>query len=189
MNTKPFGRIRRAALVVAGTLLSASAVLADDAATKERIAARIEDKLAQQAQVQVEVQDGVAVLSGFTTTVAAQREAGRLAGKESKKVDNQIRVVPLERSDADLAHAVSGAVLDYVHYNVFDSVALAVDHGVVTLQGSVRQPWHRQDIESRVAEIEGIRELRNEIRVQPVSTFDDRLRAELYARIYGTRGG
>lgn len=52
-------------------------------------------------------------------------------------------------------------------------------------QGSVLQPWRKDEIEQRVGRVEGVREVRNEIRVQPVSSFDDRLRLQLYRRIYG----
>jgi osmotically-inducible protein OsmY len=90
-----------------------------------------------------------------------------------------------ERTDLDLRESVANAVLRSVHYGVFDSVGVAVQDGEVTLVGSVLRPWHRADIESRVARVQGIRNLRNEIRVQPVSRFDDRLRRQLYREIYG----
>jgi osmotically-inducible protein OsmY len=89
------------------------------------------------------------------------------------------------RTDADIRDAVADAVLDYPHYGVFDSVGVGVEDGVVTLQGSVRQPWRKKDIEQRVAEVAGVRELKSQIRVQPVSNFDDRLRRQLYRQFYG----
>lgn len=88
-------------------------------------------------------------------------------------------------ADADLQSEVVDSVLGYVHYGVFDSVGVGVDGGVVTLTGSVVQPWHKDDIQKRVARLEGVREVKNQIRVQPVSISDDRLRVELYRRIYG----
>jgi metal-sulfur cluster biosynthetic enzyme len=88
-------------------------------------------------------------------------------------------------ADADIQSDVVDAVLGYVHYGVFDSVGVAVEDGVVTLTGSVLQPWHKSDIQKRVARLEGVREVKNQIRVQPVSTFDDRLRVQLYRQIYG----
>jgi hyperosmotically inducible protein len=93
--------------------------------------------------------------------------------------------VPAPRADADIQSEVVDAVLGYVHYGVFDSVGVGVDDGVVTLTGSVVQPWHKDDIQKRVARLEGVREVKNQIRVQPASTFDDRLRVQLYRQIYG----
>jgi hyperosmotically inducible protein len=88
-------------------------------------------------------------------------------------------------ADADIQSDVVDSVLGYVHYGVFDSVGVGVQDGVVTLTGSVLQPWHKDDIQKRVAGLEGVREVKNQIRVQPVSIFDDRLRVQLYRQIYG----
>jgi hyperosmotically inducible protein len=117
--------------------------------------------------------------------VDARRQAEKLARKETKAVENGLRVVPPALSDDAVRHEVAEAILRYPRYDVFDSVDLAVSEGAVVLSGSVRQPYRKDDIEGRVARVEGVREIRNEIRVQPVSTFDDRLRAELYRAIYG----
>ena len=87
--------------------------------------------------------------------------------------------------DADIQSEVVDAVLGYVHYDVFDSVGVSVEDGMVTLTGSVLQPWHKDDIQKRVARLEGVREVKNQIRVQPASIFDDRLRVQLYRQIYG----
>jgi hyperosmotically inducible protein len=87
--------------------------------------------------------------------------------------------------DADIQSDVVDAVLGYVHYGVFDSVGVGVADGVVTLTGSVVQPWHKDDLQKRVAKLEGVREVKNQIRVQPASIFDDRLRVQLYRQIYG----
>jgi osmotically-inducible protein OsmY len=90
------------------------------------------------------------------------------------------------RRDEALREAARDAVLDYPYYGVFDSVELGVENGVVLLRGSVRHGWRKEEIGRRVARVDGVREVRNEISVQPVSFNDDRLRAELYRRIYGT---
>jgi osmotically-inducible protein OsmY len=101
------------------------------------------------------------------------------------RADEGARTAPAPSADADLQADVVDAVLGYVHYGVFDSVGVGVENGVVTLTGSVLQPWRKEDIQKRVARLEGVRELKNQIRVQPVSSFDDRLRAQLYRKIYG----
>lgn len=88
-------------------------------------------------------------------------------------------------SDQQVLDAVASAILRHPYYGVFDSVGARVEAGVVTLTGSVNQPWRKEELERRVARVDGVREVRNQIRVQPVSFNDDRLRAELYRRIYG----
>ena len=99
--------------------------------------------------------------------------------------DDSARAVAASPTDADIQSDVVDAVLGYVNYGVFDSVGVGVQDGVVTLTGSVLQPWHKDDLQKRVARLEGVREVKNQIRVQPVSTFDDRLRVQLYRQIYG----
>jgi hyperosmotically inducible protein len=172
---------------LAAALLLAGSAFADDATARQRIETRLDKAgLGDEGQVEVSVQDGVAVLSGFTTTVAAQRDAEKAARKEVKTVESRIRVVPAEMDDADVSQAVANAVLGYVDYGVFDSVGVGVQNGVVTLQGSVLQPYRKQEIERLVSRLEGVGQIRNDIRVQPASTFDDRLRLQLYNQIYGS---
>ena len=101
------------------------------------------------------------------------------------RADEAVPAAPAPIADVDLQAEVVDSVLDYVHYGVFDSVGVGVENGVVTLTGSVLQPWRKDDIQKRVARLEGVREVKNQIRVQPVSSFDDRLRVQLYRRIYG----
>jgi hyperosmotically inducible periplasmic protein len=101
------------------------------------------------------------------------------------RADEGVHAAPAPIADADLQADVVDAVLGYVHYGVFDSVGVGVENGVVTLTGSVLQPWRKDDIQKRVARREGVREVKNQIRVQPVSGFDNRLRVQLYRQIYG----
>ena len=91
----------------------------------------------------------------------------------------------VERKDSEIRKDVFDQILRYPWYTVFDSIAAGVDEGVVTLRGSVNQPYRKTDIERRVARIAGVKDVRSEIRVQGVSSFDDRLRRELVHRIYG----
>jgi osmotically-inducible protein OsmY len=56
---------------------------------------------------------------------------------------------------------------------------------VVTLTGRVTMPYKKDAIEKRVAKIDGVRQVRDEITVLPVSQFDDRLRYRIARAIYG----
>jgi osmotically-inducible protein OsmY len=91
----------------------------------------------------------------------------------------------VERKDSQIRKDVTDRILRYPWYGVFSSIEAGVADGVVILRGSVNQPWHKTDIEKRVAGIPGVKEVRSEIGVQSLSFFDDRLRRELYYRIYG----
>jgi hyperosmotically inducible periplasmic protein len=180
--------MKRLALVVLVLTLGALPAAADDAATRGRIEARLQKAgLDREAEITVDVRGDRAVLSGAVTTVHARNVAEKAALKEVRGVDNRLRVLPETRSDAQIVTEVREAILRYPRYSVFDSVSFAVQDGVVVLQGSVQQPDRRSDIEDRVARVAGVREVRNEIRVQSVSLFDDQLRRQLYRAIYGDR--
>jgi hyperosmotically inducible periplasmic protein len=168
-------------------LLFGTSVFADDAVLRERIEARLAKAvLPERGQVEVAVKDGAAVLTGFTLTLDAQRAAEKAARKETKTVENLIRVTPEKKADdEEVRKAVAEAILRDPTYGVFDSVGVGVEQGRVVLLGSVNQPWRKDDLERRVAQVPGVREITNEIRVQPASFHDDRLRVELYRKIYG----
>lgn len=175
-----------AALAVAGLLLGAWPAAADDAALQRSIEARLKRaKLDQQAEIHVAVEEGRVILSGTATTVAAQHAAERAALKETKAVENRLKVLPKARSDASIRAAVRDTILRYPYYSVFDSVELGVEEGIVLLRGSVRHGYRKTDIENRVAELHGVREIQNQIAVQSVSAFDDALRYQLVRLIYG----
>lgn len=70
------------------------------------------------------------------------------------------------------------------YYGVFDNLEYKVDGNTVTLFGQVRRPITRRDAERRVAKIEGIDRVVNNIEVLPVSGFDDSIRARTYRAVF-----
>ena len=89
-----------------------------------------------------------------------------------------------QMSDAALAERVADAVLNYAKFSIFDDVNINVDNRNVVLTGRVTIPLKRTEIEQRVARIDGVRSLTNEIGVLPVSQTDDRLRRVVANAIY-----
>src|SRR6267142_1442108 len=75
------------------------------------------------------------------------------------------------------------AMLPY--YGVFDWLEFEVKpDGTVVLRGQVVRPTTKSDAEARVREIDGVKDVVNEIQVLPLSPKDDRLRLALYRTIY-----
>jgi len=70
------------------------------------------------------------------------------------------------------------------YYGVFDNLAYKVEGDTVTLYGQVRNPVTRHDAERRVARIEGVNHVINQIEVLPVSGFDDTTRARVYRAVF-----
>ena len=90
-----------------------------------------------------------------------------------------------ERKNLQVANDVSRQVLTYPQFSIFDSVHMQVDNGIVTLTGKVTMPYKKNDIEKRIAKIDGVDQVVNKITVLPVSTFDDELRFRIARAIYG----
>jgi hyperosmotically inducible protein len=90
-----------------------------------------------------------------------------------------------ERKDLQVFNDIAKAVNRYSHFTIFDDVDATVKDGTVTLTGKVTMPFKRDDIEKRVAAVDGVRQVHNQIAVLPVSQFDDELRYRVARSIYG----
>jgi hyperosmotically inducible protein len=90
-----------------------------------------------------------------------------------------------DRQDQRLADEIAASVRQYAQFSIFDHVSGRVDEGVVVLTGKVTMPYKKKDIERRVAQMDGVREMRSEITVLPVSSYDDDLRYRVSRAIYG----
>lgn len=90
-----------------------------------------------------------------------------------------------DREDLQVFRDVSKQVLRYSRFTIFDSVHANVDDGIVTLTGKVTMPFKKNDLAKRVSKVDGVREVRNQIDVLPVSIFDDELRYRIARSIYG----
>ena len=71
-----------------------------------------------------------------------------------------------------------------VDYSVFDNLAYRINGSTVELYGQVTRPTLRSGAEKVVRKIEGVEEVKNHIEVLPLSSFDDRLRVQLYRTIF-----
>lgn len=90
----------------------------------------------------------------------------------------------------DLAGQVRHQLVMIPYYNVFDDLNYSVDDstGVVTLSGAVTWPVVKTDAEHSVKHLPGVSSVVNNIRVLPLSSFDNRIRAAEYRSIYGFGG-
>jgi hyperosmotically inducible protein len=90
-----------------------------------------------------------------------------------------------DRRDVRLADEIGRSLTGYAQLTIFDDINAQVENGAVVLTGKVTMPYKKNDLEKRIARIDGVRSLRNEISVLPVSTFDDQLRYRVARAIYG----
>jgi len=89
-----------------------------------------------------------------------------------------------DRKDLQVFNDISKTVMRYTHFTIFDNVDATVKDGVVTLTGHVTMPYKRDDIERRVAKVDGVKQVNDGISVLPVSQFDDELRYRIARAIY-----
>jgi hyperosmotically inducible protein len=89
-----------------------------------------------------------------------------------------------QRKDLQVFNDISTAVTHYTQFTIFDNVDAVVKDGLVTLTGDVTMPYKRDDIEKRVAKVDGVRQVTNQIKVLPVSQSDDQLRYRIARAIY-----
>lgn len=90
-----------------------------------------------------------------------------------------------KRKDLQVFKDVATSVERYTQFTIFDDVSANVTDGVVTLTGRVTMPYKRNDIATRVAKVAGVRDVRDQISVLPVSQFDEQLRYRIARSIYG----
>ena len=90
-----------------------------------------------------------------------------------------------DRRDVRLADDIGRSITGYVRLTIFDDINATVENGMVVLSGKVTMPFKKDDIEKRVSKIDGVRGVRSEISVLPVSQFDDELRYRVSRAIYG----
>jgi len=88
-----------------------------------------------------------------------------------------------DASNPQLGKKVRHELVTLPYYGVFDNLAYSINGGTVTLYGQVVRPTTRSDAEHRVKRIAGVTRVVNNIKVLPLSPFDDRIRAATYRSI------
>ena len=89
-----------------------------------------------------------------------------------------------EKANLQLYRDVQKQVLGYAWFSIFDNVESQINDGVVVLHGKVTMPYKKNDLEKRVAKVDGVKQVINKLEVLPVSQFDDRLRMQIARAIY-----
>jgi hyperosmotically inducible protein len=88
-------------------------------------------------------------------------------------------------NDDNLVKKVRHELLMYPQFTIWDDVSFRVTGGQVELIGYVNQPYKKSDMERLVAEVRGVAGVTDNIKVLPLSDFDNRLRLQVARAIYG----
>ncbi len=190
-SNKSFGRLVGSLLAVG--LLSIALVAQTPAASRydNQIQPTVTHKLASKNQfgdVKASVEDGIVTLTGTVDLYQRKLDAAKLARKTAnvQGVRNLITVAGPNVPDAQLAEKLA-TKLRYVregYDSTFDYFALGVKDGVVTVEGQDRTGVGRDEAFADIANMPGVKDVVDNISIEPVSIFDDGLRLRALRAIY-----
>lgn len=139
--------------------------------------------------VKASVENGIATLTGtvslYEYKVDAEKRVRKAKGVSA--VRNLIEVAGPNVPDSELkAKLAEKLAYDRVGYgNTFNAIALNVENGVVTLGGRARTDVDKDSAFALVSTYPGVKEVVDEIEVDPVSIMDDQTRMQVARAIYG----
>jgi hyperosmotically inducible periplasmic protein len=176
------------------TLFGASLLLPQlaRAADQRDVAGAVHAKLnkSQYKDVQVSVDaNGVATLSGTVADYEYKADADKTVHKIKgvSAVRNDIQVagpsVPDSELQKKLLEKVSDSAIGYG--NMFDAITLDVHDGVVTLGGHAHDYPNRDTALAVVSTMPGVKDVVDNIEVDPVSPMDDGIRLAVARAVYG----
>jgi hyperosmotically inducible periplasmic protein len=181
------------ALMAVGVL--STALMAESSAASrydDQIQTTVTQKLAAKRQlsnVKASVADGIVTLTGTVDLYQGKLDAAKMARKvgHAQGVRNLVSVAGPNVPDAQLEQKLAKK-LRYVRlgYDItFDYFALGVKDGVVTVEGQDRTGLGRDEALYDIATMPGVKDVIDNISIEPVSQFDDGLRLRALRVIYG----
>jgi hyperosmotically inducible periplasmic protein len=140
--------------------------------------------------IRVEVHNGVVTLAGSVQNFSDKEEADKKAHRTKNvvAVRNEIEIAGSPVPDDVLQQKLVKALeYDRVGYGTtaFNAIAVSVHDGVVTLSGHAYGPTDKDSALSAVSHTPGVRDVIDEVEVDPVSPMDDRIRLQVARAVYG----
>ena len=143
----------------------------------------------QYANVKVSVDNGIATLSGTVDLFVYKADAAKtvMHAKGVVAVRNMIQVAGPNVSDQELqSKLLEKLQYDRVGYgNEFNAIALNVQNGVVTLGGHAKDYPDRDSALALVSTYPGVKEVVDDVQVDPVSSMDWQTRMAVARAVYG----
>jgi hyperosmotically inducible protein len=138
--------------------------------------------------VKVAVDNGIATLTGTVSLYEYKKDAANRVRKAKgvTAVRNEIEVGGPGASDSDLkSKLLEKLTYDRVGYgNAFNAISLDVENGVVTLGGHARTDVDKDSAVALVSTYPGVKDVVDEIEVDPASIMDDQTRLAVARAIY-----
>jgi osmotically-inducible protein OsmY len=159
-----------------------------DSSVANEAMSKLDKKQFKNVKVDVD-SNGIATVTGTVDLYEYKMDADRRVHKAKgvKAVRNEIEVAGPTVSDQELQQKLGEKLAyDRVGYgNLFNAITIGVHSGVVTLGGHARTDVDKDSAMALVATYPGVKEVENEIEVDPVSIMDDQTRMAVARAVYG----
>ena len=180
------------AMIMALLVLLSMTVMASTGRYDQQIQQAANHKIHNEKHLQsvsTSVEDGIVILTGTVGLYQDKLDAAKKVKKLSNVsgVRNDITVAGESVPDAQLAKKLTKKLAyDRVGYydNAFNFVAVDVKDGVVTLTGDALYDVPKDMALDIVARTAGVKDVVNDVKVLPVSIFDDSIRLRTARAIY-----
>jgi hyperosmotically inducible periplasmic protein len=133
--------------------------------------------------------NGIATLTGSVSLYEYKKDAANRVRKAKgvNAVRNEIQVSGQSVSDEDLKKKLGEKLTyDRVGYgNAFNSITMSVENGAVTLGGHARTDVDKDSAVSLVSTYPGVKDVVDDIEVDPTSIMDDQTRLAVARSVYG----
>ena len=180
------------AVTVALVLLLSFSAMAATNRYDQQIQQAVSQKLQGSKQLQSvtsSVDDGIVTLTGTVELYQNKLDAANKVKKIANVagVRNDIAVAGKTVSDEQLEKELNKKLAyDRVGYydNTFNYLALVVKDGVVTMNGDTLNDVPKDSAMAIVARTPGVKDVVNDVKVLPVSSFDDSIRVRTARAIY-----
>jgi osmotically-inducible protein OsmY len=173
--------------VAATNTTDANALAQEISPVTNAASARLDKK--QFHGVKVSVENGIANLTGTVDLYEYKADAERRVRKAKgvTAVRNLVEVAGPSIPDSELqAKLLEKLTYDRVGYgNTFNAISLSVQGGVVTLGGHARTNVDKDSALALVSTQPGVKDVIEEIDVDPVSMMDDQIRMAVARAVYG----
>lgn len=147
-------------------------------------------KKSQFKDVKATVDNGIATLTGTVSLYEYKRDAANRVRKAKgvTAVRNDIQVAGPSVPDSELrSKLMEKLAYDRVGYGTttFNAITLNVENGVVTLGGHAYSDVDKDSATSLVATYPGVKDVVDDIEVDPTSIMDDQIRMQVARAVYG----
>lgn len=181
--------MKKAILFLLAAVLAVPAVFAQNdseaqaAAQKALNASRFKD-------VHVSVQNGMATLTGTVDLFAVKNNADQKIRhvKGVTAVRDEIQVTGAEIPDQTLQEKLQNTIAYSLQGYVpvaFQAISVQVHNGVVLLGGHAAGPIAASDAVAAVSNTKGVKDLIDDIQIDPLSPMDQQIRFAVYRQVYG----